>query len=876
MRRGAGGGERGDGVDGGDGGRGFVDGHVTGWTELRVHGVAGTAPEAVLEHPTVARVAGDAQAGFFRRVWPARSIAADGPAGRTEVYSWGGLTSGDTSRALWLLLLPFMLLNVAFFAAPHRRAPADGEAGAGLDRFSAAVQRLLALSFTATFSLTTVTIAMDLVGWQCAAQGGGDVCGSSWLAWLAWGRLDHPGRQLAVTAVLPLATLGLLWWLARSTWNTMEAAEVTQLPSGTAPEIATPLEDRAMWNGRAAVRVLRVLHVGTGLVVPGVFVAAPLRAPAGLAVVGAALAFLALTAVLAALPGTGRRERPAPAAPDGRVARHAERDLYTGLPWFGLAITVVALVVAVAAPEAARTPSATLPGLVGAVQWLFVAQSVLLVLLLVACLLLRRRARPSTPSGDAAGRDGPGPRVVVRPAWRGLAMPGIAVLAWVLAGGLSGGVILRTAQTLGSPVVSGQPPVRGRALVVATAYYWAAVAALVLGVLALGCGLLAWWRARRSWPDERAAVEAAYGDVTRTDPDRRDAIATAWTVATRLPRRAQGGLGFVAAAAVAVVVLGAVGFLSFGPRLVTGAPALVDVANLALSGFVLVLLAIGRQAYRSAPFRRTVGIAWDLGTFWPRAVHPLAPPCYAERAVPDLMVRTRYATAHGEVLLSCHSQGSVLGAAVLLQVERAVSARTALLTYGSPLARLYGGFFPVYFNPAALDRLGGFLAAGPAPAAPAAPEENRSSWRWRNLYRRSDPIGGPVFRAREVPAHPAAAPAAPAVAVEGPAPDLDLVGGAPVEDAGRDDPGDVDRALLDPVFARPPGDPAYPPVLGHLGYLGDPVLVWTAAALRDGTLPRAAGPGRPAGAPRAAVPPAARSTTGSGGAYRASGPRWTG
>ena len=55
------------------------------------------------------------------------------------------------------------------------------------------------------------------------------------------------------------------------------------------------------------------------------------------------------------------------------------------------------------------------------------------------------------------------------------------------------------------------------------------------------------------------------------------------------------------------------------------------------------------------------------------------------------------------MLLSCHSQGSVLGAAVLLQVETAVSARTSFLTYGSPLARLYGGFFFAYFSPAALE-----------------------------------------------------------------------------------------------------------------------------------------------------------------------------
>ena len=138
-----------------------------------------------------------------------------------------------------------------------------------------------------------------------------------------------------------------------------------------------------------------------------------------------------------------------------------------------------------------------------------------------------------------------------------------------------------------------------------------------------------------------------------------------------------------------------------------------------------------------------------------------------------------------------------------------MSRQTAFLTYGSPLARLYGGFFPVYFSPTALRRLGGFLA-GPSAGAP-----DRATWRWRNLYRPSDPIGGPVFLRRD-PVFP-----------DDTLPDAD--------------PGDVDRPLLDPVFARPPGDPCYPPVLGHRDYFADPAFAWTARALGDGVLPPRSG-----------------------------------
>ena len=262
---------------------------------------------------------------------------------------------------------------------------------------------------------------------------------------------------------------------------------------------------------------------------------------------------------------------------------------------------------------------------------------------------------------------------------------------------------------------------------------------------------------------------------------------------------------------------------------------LVTAGNAVLSASVLGLLWVGRQAYRNPAQRRTVGIVWDLGTFWPRAVHPLAPPCYAERAVPDLIGRLEYLTGtgtdgagkdDGTVLLSCHSQGSVLGAVVLMQVGTPTSARTAFLTYGCPLARLYGRFFPAYFSGTALDRLGGFLRDTDTdtdtdhrrcatddhrPAAADAVE--RATWRWRNLYRRSDPIGGAVFVDRP-----------------------------PVWSSARADPDDVDRPLLDPVFARSPGDPCSPPIRGHSNYFADPAFAWTADALQSGRLPRAVVP----------------------------------
>src|SRR5258705_12100517 len=76
--------------------------------ELRVHGVSGTRPEALLSCPIefLEEVAGDKSAGFYRRQpWIEDATAGSPGAWRKvlEAYSWGGLTSGPASRAVWLL-----------------------------------------------------------------------------------------------------------------------------------------------------------------------------------------------------------------------------------------------------------------------------------------------------------------------------------------------------------------------------------------------------------------------------------------------------------------------------------------------------------------------------------------------------------------------------------------------------------------------------------------------------------------------------------------------------------------------------------------------------------------------------------------------------
>ena len=103
---------------------------VTDVVELRVHGVSGTPPQDLLDRPLVTQVAGDGSAGFYRpRLLAERDDVAGPSAERTDAgtgaplegYVWGGLTSGSPGRALWLVLLPFTLINVAARLRPAAR-----------------------------------------------------------------------------------------------------------------------------------------------------------------------------------------------------------------------------------------------------------------------------------------------------------------------------------------------------------------------------------------------------------------------------------------------------------------------------------------------------------------------------------------------------------------------------------------------------------------------------------------------------------------------------------------------------------------------------------------------------------------------------------
>ncbi|MGI5459424.1 hypothetical protein ACQEWB_40865 [Streptomyces sp. CA-249302] len=797
-----------------------------GWTELRVHGVSGTPSESELGHPAVRLVAGDKQAGFYRRFWESRAGAPDNPEFRREGYSWGGLTSGDNSRALWLLLLPFMLLNLAHYMDPGHHVKDDR---AQVVRERSWLQRLLALSLTGTYVLAATSVSMDLVAWQCGRGGQRQpACRGSgiWLGWLHYTWLGSTGRHLAVAALVPLALIGVLWWLANKTWAGLESRQVPQIEGE--PSIQLLLEDRQLWNGRGPVRQLRALHVMAALALVGVLVLAPLL-PAGditelragdtwhlwtpfLRNLLLGLLLLVLLVVVVCTAVLGGRQTPK----ESDVSLPADRPYILVSRWVVLVLVAGALTVAFWGSADGNTApaSAELPWQVPATRGLLIAQGSLLSALVIShavrTLLKTLASRKEEKRRDPAPPfDNP---CFPRPAWGGMTMTGVALLATALATGLAAGVTLRMAEMLGAPTVPGHGTGGQRPLVVPTAYFWAAVCALAFTAVALVVGVVLWCRIRRSRADFVLRVEGAYPwrEITKdTSRKRGNGIAHDWALAQGLDRAAATGLGLLIMAATAITVTGIALDLAYGTRLVTdGARWLTTTANLVLTGLVLALLWAGRQAYRSPSFRRTVGVLWDIGTFWPRATHPFAPPCYAERTVPDLLQRLEYLTDpepkpepgsqgkpddRGQVILSCHSQGTVIGAAVLMQAKTVASARTCFLTYGCPLTRLYVRFFPAYFNAKTLDRLGQILAntGGNLPEPKKTPKIEEGT-RWRNLYRLSDPIGGWIVHDVSLP-QPSANP-------------LDV----------------LDRQLLDPAhFAKQAGDPSFQRPLGHSDYFAD-------------------------------------------------------
>ncbi|MEY9941790.1 hypothetical protein [Streptacidiphilus sp. MAP5-3] len=728
--------------------------------ELLVHGVGGTTPETMLDDPHLKQVTGDTVSGTYRR-WQdqdAERRPADYRGGAVlEAYSWARLTSGAASRAFWLLLLPFMFVNLAHWMRPAEPEQAGGAVGGtgtgtadGADSGTAdgavgsrdrvlyeALVRVIAGSLTVLLTAAACEIALDLLAWQCAADGR-CVAQHSWLVFALGGHggwWGMPGRRLVVAALVPLAMLGVLGRLSRMTWSSYEAVRPMEAERGNGPE-PIEMERDGFWFGEAAVGRLRVLHLAAGLLTVAWAVLVPVLAhdlhagsAGGSTQSGGVPAWIGYV-LLAALVGLGAVLLVALAAGAGHETLSPRTQLRASLA----ALAAVYLYAAWSRPG--WVPTGELPGVQRGLAALVAAQVALVLALgVVAWQMTHRQPSPSpvdpdltvpAPDGSTVPDSGfGGPNGA---ALHNLTGPVTAMLGCGVGGLFTAGAALFTGQRLGSDLQA------------APLLVWAASGATLLVPVLLVVGARLARRLMRTAESLRPQVLAAYDEPgTTTDSVRTGQIAKALSGA-RLTESAAGLVAAFAGLAGLLSLAALVGSLTVGrsPEAVTAKDGMVlshlttvlqNLGGWLTTVLVLGLLVLGLKAYDSLTTRRSVGIIWDIGTFWPRAAHPLAPPCYAERAVPDIEARIRAwlkPDPGRRLVLSAHSQGTVLAAAALWQLDPDTRSRIALLTYGSPLRRLYGRFFPAYMGPTMLARL------------------ERDVPRWDNLFRLTDPIGGPV------------------------------------------------------------------------------------------------------------------------------------
>lgn len=683
---------------------------LTGLTELRLHGVGGTTPEDLLADDAPQHVSGDRIAGFYR--------TADLPDRHVEAYSWGGLTSRSGTRVLWLLLLPFALANVAGWMCTSRIHTCPWRF-----RLHRGAVRLAALWLTLNLLLIIALTTMELLGYQC---GGQRACaGDTWLLrWLADPALaGHPGRRLLLGALAPLAMVALLAVLSvRSIrryeetsppWRLTRSSRRAPSPAHSAAQPGSGLADRSFWDGRRSAYDLGCLHVAAGL------------------------AFVALT--LTHTAGSASRLADVPTAGP---------HLITVILGCATLLGAMVLLVADACPVPARR--ATLAAGVASVLcsgWFALAQPGF-----------------TQPFGYL-----PGMRDITNLTLVGIFLTLLAVLLAAVAGGWRRGtfvifgpfvalclavfalnLVLVSAMSRIAALVANAPVRVDLATGSADEpeiYLYPIIADLVpyltlLPLAALlafaGYELVAYWRAgtRRQTLDEirdwyrenvpRPDGEEAWQYNTLDRDDRWVAgIARARRLA-RVPHHVDKPLTAVAVIGCLLAIVIQVRYRGAG-SLTWGMQWMFTVGSYLAACIPVAVIVLLRSGWRNLHSRRRIGVLWDVLTFWPRAYHPLAPPAYSERAVPELQRRLwRIHSSGGRVLLAGHSQGAVIAVAALLQAEnRPDDDVVTLVTFGAPLRTLYGWAFPAYFNDDVLGR----LATGQVHA-------------WRNFYYLTDYIGG--------------------------------------------------------------------------------------------------------------------------------------
>lgn len=806
----------------GSGSGGLVPAQVelAGLTEIRVHGVGGTSPESLLGDPSPTRVAGDRVAGFYR--------TTDAAGRHREAYSWGGLTSRSRMRALWALLLPSMLANMAGWMA--RRWVTAGEqevnrpATLWVFRWFA---RLTALALTLSTAAMVTYLALDVLAFQWgrteplpapSTQTGGVEGGVT--AWWAqtvetWTAADRPGNRIVLGALAALLVALVFAVLARHSRSSYESVVPPTPISGDpgAPDVTTTappppslrcaaaldggLRAADFWAGLEWHKFLSRIHLTACLGVVALMLGWStwgLGAGTGAGSFGQVATVAAVAALLLLM---------------GLLAFD---DAQPDLGWIALTLTAAALVLAGGAAvmlPAGAGPQGMLPGARPALNVVWGLSLVLLVPLAVQQSLAwvyrlwqaHRLRRTDQPVPTISTFPWAGPFVMNTTAM--VVANTVLLSAIVYVAGLVGTV------AWGFGPQAGTTPEPGTIYVPMAIGSLASILSLGLVALVLVFGLVvvlvARHRSRANASDVEADLRTTYAaaGIPTVEPAARAGTEAAWWRSAFDPPlfgvRARQRAGrptpwvhkvatmrfvgdhsrAVAVLFIALTVCAVVGLVLFLNEVLLQRrePPMffVEVGTKVAVAFPPLYVLVLTLAWRNERWRRVLGSLFDVGTFFPRAFHPFAPPAYAERAVPELTRRIwRLHDNGGRVVVSAHSQGSVIAAAALGRTSgRAGDEPTiGVVTFGSPLGKLYRWAFPALFSD-------GFLAGITDDRAGIGPVL------WRNVYYATDYIGGDVS-----------------------------CGSSTIPDS-------VDVELVDPPTHRYVVDQPLPRVLSHTGYWYD-------------------------------------------------------
>lgn len=664
------------------------------FVELRVHGVSGTPPVDMLDHPLVKQVAGDVDGRFFRPVDSAGGEvrAADGHI--VEGYHWGPLTSGSWRQALWLALVPFGLVNTAYFMLP----PGGGRTGTVARAVARAALRVLAIVLTGLVVLSFAQAAVDLLAWQWTgvAPRSGD---PRW--WLA--------GAVAVVAVMLLVIrfVGGPPRVMPETEPLPDAEDKTELAGGD------------FYRGDKDIPALRHLHLAAGLTVLSLLAGGLARAYSDRAwVFWVAVVLLPWTVLHAALVGdpTGQRNW---------VSTLFVRRLPVAVLAVAVALLAAAVTTMVVVPEypATAPDRGVLPGIADLGMWTAgVSLAALLVFVVATAVLAMRTGKPRPPKP-------------FRRFLGGMTGPVIAALGMFLGIGFTAALDYGVLRLL-------RPADQQDAMALPLFHLRIAFASgIAVGLAVVLTAVLVAWMSL-SAKRYRGYVRASAGPgLLPEDQVRR--VARAWWLA-RL-KFSVHWLAITVAAAGAVLTVAAMAeawgdfgatvcrqsgtFLSDCRDLPGIDPVTVGtVALLGLGGFLVYL---GRRAVGDSAVRRGACVVWDVIAFWPAAVHPFVPPPYSPKVIDDLRRRIEWHVAGSSrhVVLAGHSQGSLIAVAALTRLDPRYRQRVSLLTFGSQLQVAYARAFPAYVNHPFLCWLQNDVLHG----------------QWVSLYRETDPVGGPVL-----------------------------------------------------------------------------------------------------------------------------------